>query len=269
MLKIKNNNKDNVIKFTLTKKSEKVSSKEDYETYVNNISEKNIIFSPNEETTFYKPESNFTITPFFKGFENQSLSFNSYVSALYTEDELKYINDNLKKSFYIFSLYDSYNSNNQKLITQFKINAGEKYTYTIIERLITPKLKYFNQKTLIKPFNIFPIVENKIKNNTIYLKIVFFNSKNGLFTYFNTHTPSLLTTEEKNYIPINLNTETKTYSVNSNINNNIELVQSQVKDNFEFENDRSLINKNTLSPINDSNDNISFGIDNLLKKFKI
>jgi uncharacterized Fe-S cluster-containing MiaB family protein len=47
--------KDNVIKFTLTKKSEKVSSKEDYETYVNNISEKNIIFSPNEETTFHKP----------------------------------------------------------------------------------------------------------------------------------------------------------------------------------------------------------------------
>jgi hypothetical protein len=263
MLKLKDKNK--VINFTLTKKNEKVSSKEDYNSYINKVSEENIIFPKDEEITLFYPEDNFNIIPFYKTNNSDFLSFNTYTSILYNENELKYINDNLKTSYYIFSIYDNYDSNNQKLLNQFKINAGEKGTYNIVNQLITPRLKYFNNQGLTKSFNVLPIPIDKLKNNTIYLKIVFFNSKNGLFTYFN-NSSQILTTEEKNYITTIINPINKTYTFNSNT---IEITQSSIKDSFIYENNKLNTNKNTLSPLNDSNDDISFGIDNILKKFKI
>jgi hypothetical protein len=141
---------------------------------------------------------------YLRGYFNNTDSYNSvgftnfYLTAtsVYTEE-----------SYYIFDLYDSFEDNNQELISRNFIKMSK------IVKDITTNIFFDVSKKIVKEFvNIYiPSYFINEGKDTFYLKVNFFNAINGKFRFF-----KCSTTDEnasQNYLTLKIDKTTKTYNI--------------------------------------------------------
>jgi hypothetical protein len=260
---------------SIKKNTSKLNNEENLNNYIKNYSKKYISKPINLEMTNFYPKNIITITPYF---DNQ----NNFLNAGYFYDELTPSSDIIKNSYYIFELYDNYNSNNQVLLNQSLIRAVDKKTYNITEftynvltirrktLIITPKLYFYNDKAISLPYNIFNIPRNYNKE-TCYLKISFFNAKNGTIYNFNNNIYNTNNTvgELENYLIIDLDYINYNWSINNYNTNIIDYgINSNIEATNNLNNKFNNSNKKEIK-LNDDNINDNFIVNNLFKKIKI
>jgi len=120
------------------------------------------------------------------------------------------ISDIYLKSYYIFMVYDSINSESQKLLHTGYYNGFIFSGLTTIYS-INPSMEIAN--LYLKNFDL-----ESVSDNTIYLRLSFFNAKSGKQQLFYNDANSGDLTENIFYFPITINRTTLTYSLSSPIN---------------------------------------------------
>jgi hypothetical protein len=135
--------------------------------------------------------------------------------ANFTTHEIQNGTVNVKNSFYIVDLYDSYDS-----YTQNKISSN--YNTNILNSVLvnnTSIPKYFISFNSINPFYYITIPKKFIDGQTdnivnVYCKYSFYNSKTGVVNLFYNKTIENFTTPEKMYFKIEINISDMTWKYN-------------------------------------------------------
>jgi len=136
----------------------------------------------------------------------------SFITAGFTENEIKISNKYFRYSYILIQLYDTFDSKNQTLLHTGYIPIYLFPNNQISTISINPNIRTYEFT------NIYIQKNNDIINNqTLFVKFSFFNAKTGkIILFFN---QSILNnTEEKLYFKINVNKNNNTYFfVNPNI----------------------------------------------------
>lgn len=251
----------------------KLNNEENINNYIKNYSKKYISKPINLENVNFYPKNNITITPYF---DNE----NSYLKAGFSYEDLSPTSDVLKNSYYIFEMFDNFNSNKQTLLNQNLIRAVDKkmynttpYSYFLLNKekrvlIVSPKLYFYNEKTISLPYNILSVPRN-YENTVCYLKISFFNAKNGtIYNFINNE--NIMLGELQNYFTINLDYINYNWSI-ENSNNTI-TTDYVINSNIESTNNlNNRFNNSNKKEIKLNNDNIedNFIVNDLLKKIKL
>jgi hypothetical protein len=179
-------------------KSESIKKYVDYE--VNKVLEESRASEKDLEYISFIPSKSFYLRPYF---DNSS----SYSKVGFTNFYLTGTTVYTQESYYIFDLYDSFEDNNQELISRnfVKMSKIVKDTTTNIFFDVSKKIK----KEFINIYVPSYFINEKI--DTFYLKISFFNAINGKFRFF-----KCSQTDEKasqNYLTLKIDNTTKTYDI--------------------------------------------------------
>ena len=179
-------------------KSESIKKYVDSE--VNKVLEESRMSEKDLEFVSYKPNESF----YLRGYFNDLPSYNS---VGYTDFYLTGTNVYTQESYYIFDLFDSFEDNNQELLSRNFVKMSK------IVKDTTTNIFFDVSKKIVREFvNIYvPSYFIKQGIDTFYLKIYFFNSINGKFRFF-----KCSETDEnasKNYLTLQINNTNKTYNI--------------------------------------------------------
>lgn len=179
-------------------KSESIKKYVDLE--VNRVLEESRISDKDLEFISFKPNESFYLRGYFEGSD-------SYEPVGFTNFYLTGTNVYTQESYYIFDLFDSFEDNNQELLSRNFVKMSK------IVKDTTTNIFFDVSKKIVKEFvNIYvPSYFIKQETDTFYLKIYFFNSINGKFRFF-----KCSTTDEKasqNYLTLQIDKTNKTYNI--------------------------------------------------------
>ena len=162
--------------------------------------------APDGEKLKYLPTVPLTYTFYFYN-TNTSSYATSLLNAGFTYNELVTVSTNLRKSFYLFQVYTSTATETQVLLHNGYYNG----------------FTFYSGNT---SYNILPSAEvsgyyltddqlSLIVNNTVYLKLGFYNAKTGKFQLFYNDAKAAGTTEDKLYFDVTVDIDNMTYSTTS------------------------------------------------------
>jgi hypothetical protein len=185
-------------KHDFTPKSESIKKYVDYE--VNKVLEESRASEKDLEYISFIPSESFYLRGYFDNVDSyKSVGFTNFYltgTSIYTQE-----------SFYIFDLYDSFEDNNQELLSRNFVKMSK------IVKDLTTNIFFDVSKKITKEFvNIYvPSYFINEGKDTFYLKINFFNAINGKFRFF-----KCSETDEnasQNYLTIQIDKTTKTYNI--------------------------------------------------------
>jgi hypothetical protein len=181
-----------------TPKSESIKKYVDLE--VNRVLEESRNSEKDLEFISFKPSTSFYLQSHF---ENSP----SYEPVGFTNFYLTGTNVYTQESYYIFDLYDSFNDNNQNLISRNFVKMSK------IVKDTTTYIFFDVSKKMVKEFvNIY--IPSYFINQGIdifYLKINFFNAINGKFRFFKCSETDR--NASQNYLILQIDKITKTYNI--------------------------------------------------------
>jgi len=185
-------------KYDFIPKNESIKKYVDSE--VNKVLEESRASEKDLEYISFIPSQSF----YLRGYFNNT---NSYNSVGFTNFYLTGTSIYTEESYYVFDLYDSFDDNNQELISRNFVKMSK------IVKDVTTDIFFDVSKKIAKEFvNIYiPSYFIATTADTFYLKINFFNAINGKFRFF-----KCSTTDEnasQNYLTLKINKTTKTYNI--------------------------------------------------------
>lgn len=157
----------------------------------------------------YKPEGSFTLTPQFLLNNNYS---SSYVNANFPIEE-HLTSSAFKNTLFINEYYDSNDTNKNILLSKNTLKVDEYKTYIINNKEVSANINFTNNFKTEFGFVYVPkfFVDKNI--DKIYLKLNFFNSKNGSKTSFTFNDNQ---NNQSFYHQINLNNTNYTWNMLNN-----------------------------------------------------
>ena len=204
MLKIKTQNKykDINISIPIDLNSNLSGYQQEINKIIYNESEKAINPEHDVDIIRYKHTIPLYILSFkFYNYNDNDYDY-SYLNIGFTEDDFNNNSLNVKNSYYIFILYDNFNSDKQNIISKmFFTNIHGENSYYNIKRGVD--LYYYHIPHYY--FN---------ENNDIstgYTKILFYNATNGKYHLFYNKNKENLTTEERFYFKTYIDNNNKTW----------------------------------------------------------
>jgi hypothetical protein len=179
-------------------KSESIKKYVDYE--LSKVLEESRASEKDLEYVSFIPSQSFYLRGYFNNID-------SYNSVGFTNFYLTGTSVYTQESFYIFDLYDSFEDNNQELLSRNFVKMSK------IVRDTTTNIFFDVSKKIKKEFvNIYvPSYFINEGKDTFYLKINFFNAINGKFRFF-----KCSQTDEnasQNYLTLKIDNTTKTYNI--------------------------------------------------------
>lgn len=185
-------------KHDFTPKSESIKKYVDYE--VNKVLEESRASEKDLEYISFIPSKSFYLRTYFD-------DTSSYSKVGFTDFYLTGTTIYTQESYYIFDLYDSFEDNNQELLSRNFVKMSK------IVKDTTTNIFFDVSKKMTKEFvNIYvPSYFINEGKNTLYLKVNFFNAINGKFRFF-----KCSQTDEKasqNYLTLKIDNTTKTYDI--------------------------------------------------------
>jgi hypothetical protein len=160
----------------------------------------------------------------------------SYVNAGFTSAEVSNSSINIKNSFYIMDFYDNYDVNTQtKILTTYltKIEQSPYYTIDTANQLyyLYVPVSYINEN-----------LDMGINSVTGYIKLSFFNARNGQIVLFYNYQNRNLSTAQKMYFTAKIDLYNKTWGF---INPATGLVANQLWSSYDYVNKVNNISKYT------------------------
>jgi hypothetical protein len=192
------------LNFDINHKHDFVPKSESIKKYVDSEVNKVLEESRNSEKDLefisFKPNESFYLRSHFEG-------VSSYEPVGFTNFFLTGTNVYTQESFYIFDLYDSFEDNNQELLSRNFIKMSK------IVKDASTNIFFDVSKKIVKEFvNIYvPAYFINQGVDIFYLKIYFFNAINGKFRFF-----KCSETDEnasQNYLTLQIDKTTKTYGI--------------------------------------------------------
>jgi hypothetical protein len=130
---------------------------------------------------------------------------NSFTNAGFTSTELSNVDDVVRNSFFIVDFYDTYSSNTQtRLFTTYLTQIGSTPLYQINENVLNNQLSYWN---VPKWF----LDEQDTGLVTVYMKLSFYNAKDGKLLLFYNQAINDVGNPENLYFEVYLYPMTKTW----------------------------------------------------------
>jgi hypothetical protein len=212
-------------------KSESIKKYVDSE--VNKVLEESRMSEKDLEFISFKPSESFYLRSHF---ENSA----SYEPVGFTNFYLTGTNVYTQESYYIFDLFDSFEDNNQELLSRNFVKMSK------IVKDTTTNIFFDVSKKIVKEFvNIYvPSYFISQGIDIFYLKIYFFNAINGKFRFF-----KCSETDEnasQNYLTLQIDKTTKTYNI---INGDIISFQPNVykiSEVVEPQKEQQVVNQNKI-----------------------
>jgi hypothetical protein len=167
---------------------------------VNKVLEESRASEKDLEFISFKPNESFYLRPHFNNLP-------SYNNVGFTDFYLTGTNVYTQESYYIFDLFDSFEDNNQELLSRNFVKMSK------IVKDTTTNIFFDISKKILKEFvNIYvPSYFIKQGVDTFYLKIYFFNSVNGKFRFFKCSETN--ESASQNYLTLQIDNTTKTYNI--------------------------------------------------------
>jgi hypothetical protein len=190
-------------KHDFTPKSESIKKYVDSE--LNKVLEESRASEKDVEYVSFIPSESFYLRGYFDNTD-------SYNSIGFTNFYLTGTNIYTQESYYIFDLYDSFEDNNQELISRNFIKMSK------IVKDTTTNIFFDVSKKITKEFiNIYiPSYFINEGKDIFYLKVNFFNAINGKFRFFKCS--EIDENASQNYLTLKIDKTTKTYNIlNGNI----------------------------------------------------
>lgn len=176
--------------------------------------------------------NNFDLIPNFKG-ADQTYN-NSLTNALFNNIEIKNRVDVITNSYFIFELYDLNDISNQTLLSSNKMDIYTRsgYTYNMFDNNdnLLVKIPYIYPNKYFLEFSNIYIPNNYIddlKDNIVYLKIRFFNSKLGGVTDFYIGNATLEPNELDFFIKLIVDKNNYRYRFDNNDNNILNIYENK------------------------------------------
>jgi len=192
------------LNFDINQKHDFIPKSESIKKYVdsevNKVLEESRASEKDLEYISFIPSQSFYLRGYFNNIDSyNSVGFTNFYltgTSVYTEE-----------SYYIFDLYDSFEDNNQELISRNFIKMSK------IVKDTTTNIFFDVSKKITKEFvNIYiPSYFINERKDTFYLKINFFNAVNGKFRFFRCSETD--ENASQNYLTLQINNTTKTYVI--------------------------------------------------------
>lgn len=232
--KISRNNLSSNIVFNLDNKISPIGTQKDVDDFIEYETNIAINTPTSNEIVRFIPNSGMTTQYWFYFIDNVGVYDTTILNQDITASEAN--GDIGKNSFYLLEFFDNYDSRKQTKVFQTYL-VGLKYSVSTIYDVNTTTnselLNWYIPEINLN--NLLTITGNTLSGSTIYCKFSFYNSKNGLFTYF--LNPNIINDSEiRNYFIGSLDMNNKTYQLND-IDNITEIINSD----FYIEKQRSNI----------------------------
>jgi hypothetical protein len=187
-------------KHDFTPKSESIKKYVDYE--IKKVLAETLAEDRDVEHVSFIPESNFILTPYFKGVSNYNAIGikNDTLARIYNEE-----------AYYVFDLYNSFSESNQKLLSRNFIKLARIYT-----NINTTDITFESKKIAKEYRNIYvpSYFIDTTTADTFYLKVSFFNPVNGKLRFFQCNNND---DSSKNYLELKINREKRKYKINNGV----------------------------------------------------
>jgi len=213
-IKISKNNLSSNIVFNLDNKTNPIGTQKDVDDFIEYETNKAINIPTNNDILVFTPNSGMTTIQYgFYFIDNDGVYGNTILNHDISEIEVS--GDIGKNCFYLLEFYDSYDSRKQtKLFQTYLIGLKNSTLTTYIVNETTNKelLNWYIPEINLN--SLLSITGNTLSGSTVYCKFSFYNSKNGMFTYFSNPSFGDINGEIRNYFIGSIDITNKKYLLN-------------------------------------------------------